>query len=127
VLDCRAMKIYTWSQIEREQLTALSARQVIHTEKMTVAHLYLAQGCVVPRHSHENEQLTVLQQGKLRFVVGESETILEAGSALQVPPNAPHMVEALEDSIALDLFSPPRQDWISGSDAYLRGKPDKER
>jgi quercetin dioxygenase-like cupin family protein len=114
------MKLYNWLQIEKEQLNPLCARQVIHGEKMTVARIYLKKGAVVPLHTHENEQITVLEQGRLRFTIAGSETLVEAGQALQIPSHAPHLVEALEDSVAMDLFSPAREDWIRGDDAYLR-------
>jgi len=96
------------------------ARQVIHAERMTIARVYLKKGSVVPRHHHENEQVTVLETGKLRFVFDAGEQILSEGEAFQIPPNAPHLVEALEDSVAIDLFSPIREDWLRGDDAYLR-------
>jgi quercetin dioxygenase-like cupin family protein len=89
---------------------------------MTIAHLHLTKGAVVPRHSHANEQVTVLERGRLRFVFDDESQIVEAGQMLQIAGDRPHAVEALEDSVALDLFSPPREDWIRGDDAYLRQK-----
>jgi quercetin dioxygenase-like cupin family protein len=114
------MKLHQWDTIEREQLNPHLVRQVIHGDQITVARLYLKKGAIVPRHSHANEQITVLQAGKLRFVFDHGETILEAGQALQIPGHEPHLVESLEDSVAMDLFSPVREDWIRGDDAYLR-------
>lgn len=115
------MKRYRWTEIEKEQMNPLCARQVIHGERMTIARIHLSKGAVVPLHSHVNEQITLLERGRLRFLIGEQETLIEAGEALHIPSNAPHRVEALEDSVAVDLFSPPREDWIRGDDAYLRG------
>jgi quercetin dioxygenase-like cupin family protein len=114
------MQRYEWSAIETEQLNPLITRQVIHSETMTVAKLHLKQGCVVPEHSHPNEQISMMDQGVLRFIIGGEEVIVRAGQALRIPPGIPHSAEALEDSIATDLFSPPREDWIRGDDAYLR-------
>ncbi|MFN3324219.1 MAG: cupin domain-containing protein [Bryobacteraceae bacterium] len=114
------MGLHSWDGIEREQMNALVSRQVIHSANMTVSRLHLKQGAVVPEHSHVNEQITVLEQGRLRFVLNGAETIVEAGQALVIPPNAVHRVEALEDSVAMDLFSPRREDWLRGDDAYLR-------
>lgn len=114
--------IHDWARIEREQLNPHAVRQVVHTDRMTVAHLHLTRGAVVPRHSHPNEQVTVLERGRLRFEFDHGSTLLEAGQMLQIPGGLPHRVEALEDSLALDLFSPPREDWIRGDDAYLRQK-----
>ena len=114
------MKRHDWSQIPREQLNADCARQVIHTERMTVARLSMRAGAVVARHSHENEQLTMLEKGKLKFIFDDREEIIQAGQCLQIPSHAPHRVEALEDSDATDLFAPVREDWVRGDDAYLR-------
>ncbi len=96
------------------------ARKVIHTGRMTIARVMLAKGSVVPRHSHENEQVTLLEQGRLRFQFDDREEIIAAGEVMQIPPNAPHLVEALESSVAFDLFAPVREDWLRGDDAYLR-------
>jgi quercetin dioxygenase-like cupin family protein len=85
--------------------------------------VYLAQGAIVPKHSHENEQLTYILEGRLRFWLGEDEsTILEvgAGEVLHIPAHLSHKAEALEDTLDVDVFHPPRQDWLDGSDAYLR-------
>ncbi len=88
---------------------------------MTVARIILAQGAFVPRHEHPNEQVTNVLEGRLRFVIGDEEQIVSAGSTVLIPGNVPHEIEALEDSIALDVFSPVREDWVRGDDAYLRG------
>lgn len=72
------------------------------------------------RHHHENEQITMLESGRLRFLFDDEQSILEAGQAMQIAPNRPHAVEALEDSVACDLFAPVRADWLSGDDSYLR-------
>ena len=114
------MQRYEWNQIEKEQLNPAFARQVIHGETMTVARVYLKKGCLVPEHSHHNEQISMLEQGALRFVLAGEELILKAGQVLRIPPHVPHSAEALEDSVAVDLFSPIREDWIRGDDAYLR-------
>ena len=114
------MKIHRWPDIFQEQLNPLCARQCIHGAKMTVARICLKKGAVVPLHRHENEQITILQEGKLRFVLDGQEVILAAGEMLEIDPDMPHSVEALEDSVATDLFSPVREDWKRGDDAYLR-------
>ena len=109
-----------WNEIEREQMNPLLARQVIHGVNTTLARLDIAKGAVVPLHHHVNEQMSVMLEGKLRFVVDGVESIVSAGDVMVIPPNAPHMVEALEDSLVFDVFSPVRSDWLSGDDAYLR-------
>jgi quercetin dioxygenase-like cupin family protein len=115
-----AMKLYHWDRIEKEAMNPHLGRQVIHGEKMTVARIHLRKGGIVPLHHHVNEQLSVLEQGKLRFVVGDQEIMMQPGDMVMIPGDVPHMVEALEDSIATDINSPVREDWLRGDDAYLR-------
>lgn len=114
------MTVYRWSEIEKEQLSPDVARQVIHTERMTIARVHLRKGGVVAPHQHESEQVTMLVQGHLRFTIAGKPVIVEPGEMLHVPSGAMHQVEALEDSIAVDFFSPRREDWIRGDDSYLR-------
>ncbi|MEP6717040.1 MAG: cupin domain-containing protein [Terriglobia bacterium] len=114
------MDRYNWDAIEEEKLNNLVSRRVIHTERMTVARLRLGKGAVVPTHDHVSEQITTLESGALRFTLGGEEIILHAGDVLIIPSGVPHGVETLEDSLAMDLFTPPREDWIRGDDAYLR-------
>jgi quercetin dioxygenase-like cupin family protein len=115
-----AMKVYRWNQVEEEQLNPLVTRRVIHTHNMTIARLRLSKHAMVPAHAHAHEQVTTLESGRLRFVLDGKERILTAGEMLEIPPHAEHSVEALEDSVAMDVFSPPRDDWQRGEDAYLR-------
>ncbi len=114
------MDVETWSEWPVEQLNPLIGRQMAHTGTMTVARILLAKGAHVPRHEHPNEQITNVLEGRLRFVMGDEERIVSAGATVLIPADLPHEVEALEDSIALDVFSPVREDWVRGDDAYLR-------
>ncbi len=114
------MKLYRWNEVEKEQLNPLLARQAVHGANITVARIHLAKGCVVPRHSHANEQISMVERGRLRFVIDGQEVVVEGGQMVEIHPNAPHEVEALEDSLVTDLFSPAREDWQKGDDAYLR-------
>ena len=114
------MGILRWNEIEREQMNPLLARQALHGVNMTVARLEITKGAVVPLHRHVNEQITIMLEGKLRFVIDGVESIVAAGDVMVIPPDAPHLVEALEDSAVFDLFSPIRSDWLSGDDGYLR-------
>lgn len=114
------MALHNWGEMPEEQMNPLVGRKVIHGETMTVARLRLAKGAVVPLHHHVSEQITNVEQGRLRFVLGGEEVFVGAGESLLIPPNVAHEVEALEDSVALDLFSPPREDWKRGDDSYLR-------
>lgn len=120
VIQSCAMQLHDWNKIEKEQLSPTFARQVIHGDAMTVARVYLKKGGFVPEHSHHNEQISMMEQGALRFVVGGREQVVRAGEVLHIPANVPHSAEAIEDSVATDLFSPCREDWKRGEDAYLR-------
>jgi quercetin dioxygenase-like cupin family protein len=114
---------YRWDDLPKEPLNPLLGRRFITGERMMLAHVYLQKGCVVPRHAHENEQLTYILEGAMRFWLGEDESEvvdLAAGDVLHLPSNLPHKAEALETTLDLDVFCPPRQDWIDGTDAYLR-------
>jgi len=115
------MPLYRWDDVPLEQLNPLCARQCIHTEKLTVARIHLKKGAVVPVHAHANEQFTLLEKGRLRFTTSGQPVEVEPGQVVHTPPDAPHTVEALEDSLAVDVFAPPREDWRRGDDAYLRG------
>jgi quercetin dioxygenase-like cupin family protein len=102
---------------------------MITGDQMMIAHVYLAKGAIVPRHDHHNEQISYILEGTLRFWLGddESEVIdVAAGEVLTIPAHLPHRAEALEDTLDVDVFTPPREDWLSGSDAYLRGGPEGE-
>ena len=116
---------YRWDDVTKEQLKPDLARKLVSTERMMLAQVFLDQGCIVPKHSHENEQLTYILDGTLRFFLGEngSEVVdVGAGEVLHIPSWLPHQAEALEDTLDVDIFCPPRQDWLDGSDAYLRTK-----
>jgi len=114
---------YRWDELPKEAVKDDLSRRLITGERMMLAHVYLDKGCVVPQHSHDNEQLTYILEGKLRFFLGEDESEVvdvAAGEVLHIPSNLPHKAEALEDTLDVDVFSPPRSDWLDGSDAYLR-------
>jgi quercetin dioxygenase-like cupin family protein len=114
---------YRWEDMAKEELKPDLRRRLISTDRMMLAHVYLEKGCIVPRHAHENEQLTYILEGVLRFWLGEDESEVvdvAAGEVLHIPSELPHKAEALETTLDVDIFVPPRQDWLDGSDAYLR-------
>ena len=117
---------HRWEEIPKEVLNPQLARRVISGERVMLAHVYLERGAIVPQHAHENEQLTYLLEGSMRFWFGEdgAEVIdLGAGEVLHIPSNVAHRAQALEKSLDVDIFCPPREDWLDGSDAYLRSTP----
>jgi quercetin dioxygenase-like cupin family protein len=115
------MEHYDWNKLAEEQLNPHVSRKVIHTRNMTIARLHLRQGARVPEHSHVHEQVSMVERGAMKFLIDGREQIVRAGEALAIPPHAPHGVEVLEDALVIDVFSPAREDWIRGDDAYLRG------
>ena len=118
------MPLHRWSDEPVEELSASIGRQVVHTETMTIARIALSAGAVVPRHEHPHEQVATVLDGRLRFVVGDEEHVVAAGESMFLPSGVPHEVEALTDAVVLDVFSPVRDDWVRGDDAYLRGGSD---
>jgi len=118
------MPVHRWQDEPVEELSPSLGRQVVHTETMTFARIHLRAGACVPSHEHPNEQVATVLEGRLRFVVGDDEQIVSAGESMILPPGVPHEVEALADSLVLDVFSPVREDWVRGDDAYLRGRSD---
>ena len=114
-----------WESIPIEDLNPLLSRRLVTGEKGMLAHVYLKKGAVVPLHSHENEQFTYILEGALKFLIGDDkseEIIVREGEVLHLPSNVPHEAEAIEDTLDLDIFVPPREDWLTGSDDYLREK-----
>ena len=114
------MNTYNWSEIPVEQMNPQVTRQVIHGSSITIARIGIAQGGSVPTHEHINEQVMNIISGRLKVIVDGVEMVLQGGQSLVIAPNIPHSVEALEDTVAVDVFSPAREDWIRGDDAYLR-------
>jgi len=119
--DDQELQYTSFDKVPVEHLNPLIDRQFVHGERTMLARIILRKGAIVPRHSHENEQITYILQGALRFTMGDGSVItVSAGQLLVIPSNMPHQAEALEDTLDLDVFAPPRADWIAGTDAYLR-------
>ena len=118
--DVNGATLYNWSDVLKEQLNPLFTRQFVHGEQAMVAKISLNKGCVVPLHQHPNEQISMVVSGSMEFIIDGKPQIVRAGDVLVIPGNIPHSATALEDFDGLDIFAPPRQDWINKSDAYLR-------
>jgi quercetin dioxygenase-like cupin family protein len=115
--------LYNWEKIPLERLNNKISRKLVTSDRMMIAHVYIEKDGIVPKHSHHNEQISYILEGALKFLLGEEqdkEVIVRAGEVLVIPSNLPHSALALEDTFDVDIFNPPREDWLDGSDAYLR-------
>ena len=120
--ESSTVRFFRWEDMGKERVTELIDRRIIVSERMMLAHVYLKRGSIVPRHAHENEQITYVLEGALRFWIGENEDqelVVRSGEVLVIPSNVPHKAEALEDTLDVDIFNPPRQDWLDGTDTYF--------
>jgi quercetin dioxygenase-like cupin family protein len=111
-----------WHSVPLEDLNPLLQRQFVVGQEIMAARVLLKKGCIVPEHSHHNEQLTYVLDGALKFWIDGREIVVHSGEVLCIPSNMPHKAEALEDTVDLDVFNPPRADWINRTDQYLRGQ-----
>ena len=122
-MAARNVSFFRWDEMPKEKVSAMLDRRLVTGDRIMLAHVYLKKGCVVPRHQHENEQITYILEGCLRFSLGDDGAQVvdvRAGEILHIPAHLPHSAEALEDTLDVDIFHPPRQDWLDGDDAYLR-------
>jgi quercetin dioxygenase-like cupin family protein len=111
-----------WHTVALEDLNPLLQRQFVVGQEIMLARVLLKKGCIVPEHSHHNEQLTYILDGALKFWIDGKEIVVNSGEVLCIPSHMPHKAEALLDTIDLDIFTPPRADWINKNDQYLRGQ-----
>lgn len=109
-----------WNSVPVEELNSLLGRHFVIGKNVMLARVLLKKGCIVPEHSHPNEQVTYILAGALKFWIAGKIIVVNAGEVLTIPPNLPHKAEALEDTVDLDIFNPPRADWMNKTDAYLR-------
>lgn len=117
-----ALQYIPWHTVPLEDLNPLLQRQFVVGQGIMLARVLLRKGCIVPLHSHHNEQLTYIVEGALKFYIDGKEITVHAGEVLCIPSNMPHKAEAMEDTVDLDVFTPPREDWINKTDKYLRGE-----
>ena len=120
---------HSWDDVRLEQLSPLLSRKVLTGDQVMIARVLLKDGCIVPAHQHHNEQVTYILEGCLRFWIGahadapgQEFVDIHAGEVLLIPGNIRHRALAIGDTIDLDVFNPPRADWLDGSDSYLREK-----
>jgi quercetin dioxygenase-like cupin family protein len=119
----RSVTWYSWNDMPRESVAPLLERRLITGDRMMLAHVYLKKGMIVPKHQHENEQITYILEGELKFWIGDDESQIvhvRAGEVLHIPSMVFHKAEAVVDTLDVDIFDPPRQDWLDKTDSYLR-------
>ncbi|MDQ6769612.1 MAG: cupin domain-containing protein [Gemmatimonadota bacterium] len=121
-IDASAV-LYCWDEIELDNVSDVLERRLISGSRIMLAQVFLKKGCVIPGHRHEHEQLTQVFAGSLRFWIGEEDNEVfdvRPGGVMVLPSNVLHRAQALDDTSVIDVFNPPRQDWIDKSDTYLR-------
>jgi quercetin dioxygenase-like cupin family protein len=118
-MDTSTVEHHRWSDIAPEQINANISRQYITGDRVTIARFELKRGGIVPRHAHENEQVSLVLSGALLFKIDGRDIKVSGGEALQIPGNVAHQVEVLEDTLVVDVFSPIRQDWLDKTDDYF--------
>lgn len=124
-MDQPGVTFYRWEDMPKETVTDMLDRRLITGNRIMLSHVYLKKGAIVPQHSHENEQITYILEGGLRFWIGDDQSqVIDvlAGDVLHIPSHVKHKAEALDDTVDVDIFSPPRQDWLDKTDDYLRQK-----
>jgi quercetin dioxygenase-like cupin family protein len=113
-------KYIPWNSVEHEKLNDLIDREMVVGDSLMLARVFMKKGAHVPEHHHHNEQVTYILEGALKFAIDGKEIVVRAGEVLCIPSNMPHEAWALEDTLDLDVFNPPREDWLNKSDDYLR-------
>ena len=114
------LKYIPWNQVAREPLNDKIDREMLHGDKLMLARVFMKKGAHVPKHQHHNEQVTYILEGALKFAIDGKEIVVKAGEVLCIPGNMPHEAWAVEDTLDLDVFTPPREDWLNKTDDYLR-------
>jgi quercetin dioxygenase-like cupin family protein len=114
------LKYTAWKDVEREKLNDKIDREMVVGDGLMLARVFIRKGGHVPLHHHHNEQVTYILEGALKFAIDGKEIVVKAGEVLCIPPNMPHEAWAVEDTLDLDVFTPPREDWLNKSDGYLR-------
>lgn len=114
------VRFWRISELKEEWLNPKLSRRLISGKNEMLGYIVLLKGSVVPAHKHVSEQITFILKGALRFTINGKDTVVKEGEVLVIPSNVEHAAIAIEDTIDLDCFSPPREDWLTGKDNYLR-------
>ncbi|MCW5954532.1 MAG: cupin domain-containing protein [Propionibacteriaceae bacterium] len=114
------MKNINWSEIPYERLNDKFLRKLAWDDGIMIGLTEVEKGYVVPPHSHPNQQVTFVTSGLWRFQLEGRTVDVGPGGMIFIPANVVHTAEAIESLVAYDIFNPPREDWITGTDSYLR-------
>ncbi|HJN97001.1 MAG: cupin [Gammaproteobacteria bacterium] len=122
-MSSKSLQSINWQEIELETVNESMQRRIVTGENITVARIYFKDGFTVPMHNHHNEQITQVIKGQMRFVFGgddPKEMLLNPGDVVVIPPNVPHQATCIGAVEQTDIWSPRREDWLDGTDDYLR-------
>ena len=118
------MGFHDWDTLKREDVTELYARKVVLGENMMIAKVEVMEGAVTQAHSHESEEMILVLKGAWQFHLPAGDVLLRANQMLTIPPGVEHSSQAMEDTVAIDVCTPARLDWITGEDRFLHRDPD---
>ena len=106
------MKLYNWHEVAVEQLGSGITRQLLTVENMMLAQIFVPQGVIFPAHRMSSEQLTLFVKGSAVYESQNNKIEAHGGDIVHIPAGTEHSDQVVEDTIVLDIFSPPRQDWL---------------
>ena len=113
------VRLHRWDEIALEKVTEMLSRKIVTGEREMLVQVYIKRGCLIPLHAHQSEQMTYVLQGALKFLVAGEEITVREGEVIHIPSGVAHQSEALEDTFELDVFSPIREEWLTGADEDL--------
>ena len=97
--------VTAWDDLALEKITALISRKLVSGDGQMLAQVYLKRGALVPLHAHDGEQMIYVLDGMLKLRVSGEDLVVGDGEVVRIPGRAPHQIEALADTFALDLRS----------------------
>src|SRR3712207_68397 len=119
------MGLFNWESMPDEEISDLYRRKIASCQQLTIARIEVQQGAITLAHAHESEEVILVLEGRWRFYLPWGEVTLGPQQMLAIPPGVEHSSEALEDTVAFDICTPARPDWLSGVDRPLHHDPDQ--
>ncbi len=111
------VQIYPFEKLTFEPLSDKTARRYVHGEKATLAQSQLKKGALIAEHQHPYEQISYVTHGSIKVTINNTAHVVNHGEVIIIPSNISHQMEALEDALVIDIYTPTRDDWIRGSDS----------